>query len=142
MDDCAEFSPIDCTAEAILLLAGTDSRFTVFHPCNSHTVQMGDLIAAMNEQGIPIEPVDDDLFTAAMQSAMLDDAKNAKVASLISYLSSDTSEKRSFIQNDNTFTTKVLYRLGFRWPITNETYLAHAIGALKTLGFFDGEVEG
>lgn len=141
MDDRAEFSPIDCTAEAILLLAGTDSRFTVFHPRNSHTVQMGDLIAAMNEQGIPIQPVDDDLFTVAMQSAMQDDAKNAKVASLISYLSSDTSEKRSFIQNDNTFTTKVLYRLGFRWPITNETYLAHAIGALKTLGFFDGEVE-
>lgn len=38
MHEVAEFSPIDSTALAVLRLAQTDRRFTVFHACNSHHI--------------------------------------------------------------------------------------------------------
>ena len=60
------------------------------------------------------------------------------VSGLISYASSDNDKTEEFIGYDNSFTTKALYRLGMKWPIINETYLANVLNALTTLGFFDG----
>ena len=42
-----------------------------------------------------------------------------------------------FIDYDNTFTTKALYRLGFKWPIINEKYLENVFESLSALAFFD-----
>ena len=137
MDDTVEFSPIDYTAEAIVRLSGTDSRFTVFHPHNSHTVEMGNVIEALNKQGVTIKPVNDEAFEQAMKEAMKDPNRSERAASLISYQNSDKRQLRSFIGDENTFTTKALYQLGFCWPITDNQYLAKVVEALRTLGFFD-----
>ena len=37
----------------------------------------------------------------------------------------------------NQFTTEVLYRLDFVWPMTSEFYIKKAVEALDSLGFFD-----
>ncbi len=58
-----------------------------------------------------------------------------KISSLISYNSSD-GEQHRFIGSDNAFTVKVLYRLGFAWPLIDEDYVDRAIEALSTLDFF------
>ena len=44
-----DLTPIDEVARAVLLLAGTPKKFTLFHGANSHTVEMGDIIEAMNQ---------------------------------------------------------------------------------------------
>ncbi|MGM9579993.1 MAG: amino acid adenylation domain-containing protein, partial [Anaerovibrio sp.] len=139
MDESEEFSPIDCTAEAIVHLSGVDSRFTVFHACNSHRVQMGDVVEVMNQCGLKVDVVSEAEFAKALAEALADEQKNMLVSGLISYLSSDSQNNIKYIDYDNVFTIKALYRLGYKWPITDEKYLGNAFMALKTLGFFDVE---
>ncbi len=139
LDAVVEFSPIDCTALAVVRLASSDDRFTVFHAVNSHFVQMGDVVEAMNRSDTPIEIVDDDVFAEAFHSALTNEKTNANVSPLISYLSSDNQEAEFYIDNDSTFTTKALYRLGFKWPIINENYIQNTITALASLGYFTEE---
>ena len=137
MDESEEFSPIDCTAEAIVHLSGVNSEFTVFHACNSHRVQMGDVIEVMNHCGLKVDGVSDEEFARGLTDALADEQKNMLVSGLISYLSSDSQNTIKYIDYDNVFTIKMLYRLGYKWPITDEKYLGNAFMALKTLGFFD-----
>lgn len=134
-----EFSPIDLVAKAVRLLSGTPEKFTVFHAVNGHWIEMGDVIAAMNSAGIRVDPVDEDEFAKRMSEAMQDEKKNMLVSGLISYLSSDADTVRSYVQEDHTFTKNALYRLGYRWPLTDERYLTGAIEALSSMAFFDGD---
>ena len=135
-DVTVDFSPIDEVAKTILLLSTVDKKFTIFHSANSHEVEYGDVIAAMNDYGYPIQMVDDATFMAALSDYMKDESRQMDVSCLISYNSSDTST-RDYILSDNTFTIKALYRLGYRWPIIEGSYLDRSIYSLDTLGFFE-----
>ena len=141
MDEAVEFSPIDCTAAAVICLAGTNSKFTVFQACNGHNVEMGDVVELLNKCGIKIEVVKDEEFIESLNEVLKDEKKNMLISGLISYATSDNDKTEEFIGYDNSFTTKALYRLGFKWPIINEKYLANALDALATLGFFDGRLD-
>lgn len=141
MDSVTEFSPIDCTAKAIVRLSGTDSSFTVFQACNSHSIQMGDVIEILNKCGIKVEVVKDEVFADALNAALKDESKNMLISGLISYASSDRERSEEYIGCDISFTTKSLYRLGFKWPITGEAYLENALNALATLGFFEERLD-
>lgn len=55
---------------------------------------------------------------------------------LIAYASDDENQRYELMA-DNRFTVEGLYRLGYKWPITDDTYLENAMRALDTLGFFD-----
>ena len=118
----AEFSPIDSTALAVLRLAQTDRRFTVFHACNSHHIYMADLIYAMRSYGFRIDIVRDEDSDA--------------VSGLIAYTSHNENEIYT-IDYSNRFTAQVLYRLDYKWPVTDDRYLENAIAALDRLTFFD-----
>ena len=83
-----EFSEIDMTARAILLLAGTDPRFTVFHPMNNHTVSFADIVYAMRGYGFDIETLEDEEF--AKRKAQAGDTSGA----LIAYDSREGAERR------------------------------------------------
>ena len=130
-----DFSPIDEVAKAVVILSQTPKKFTLFHAANSHEIEMGDVIYAMNKSGYDIRIVDDDTFNTALTNMMNDDKKNMLVSSLISYASSDTLLHK-FILTDNTFTNKALYRLGFKWPITDNGYLERIIESLGSLNYF------
>ena len=138
MDETDEFSPIDEVARGIVLLAGTDAKFTVFHFYNSHTVEMGNIIRAMQESGLDVDVVDDQTFSKRLREALADDRINAYVSPLVNY-SLDDDEIRYENPCTNRFTVKALYRLGFQWSITELRYLRQAIEMMQTLGFFDLE---
>ena len=140
MDEAVEFSPIDYTAAAVMCLAGTNSKFTVFQACNGHYIEMGDVIDLLNKCGIKIDVVSSEKFIESLNRVLKDEKKNMLISGLISYATSDSDRTEEFIGYDNSFTTKALYRLGFKWPIINEKYLANALNALATLGFFDGSL--
>ena len=101
-----EFSPIDCTAAAVVTLGGADSGFTVFHATNGHRVQMGDVIEAMNQVGIPVKIVSEQAFTETFNKALADEKRSEYVSPLISYQASDKNTIEFFIDYDNAFTTK------------------------------------
>ena len=136
LDQYTDFSPIDETAKTILLLAQVPEKFTVFHSFNSHTVQMGDVVDAMDLAGLHMDKVNDEEFNKALKKAMTDAKKSMIVSTLLNYNSSDNLS-HEFIQGDPAYTVKALYRLGYRWPITDFEYLIRAIKSLDSLGFFE-----
>ena len=140
MDEICEFSPVDCVAESIVKLANTNDEFTVFLSCNEHFVQMGDVIYAMNKIGAGIRVVSDKEFDDVLNSFMKDETKNDLVSILISY-NLDSNKKIVFIGYDSAFTTKILYRVSFRWPIVTEDYIEKSLLALMRLGYFDGSMD-
>lgn len=140
LDMPTEFSPIDSTAEAIVKLAPVQGGFSVFHAYSSYLIQMADVIEQMNQLGIPVETVSDREFEQSLSKALENEEKNDLIAGLIAYASSEEAGSSIYIDADNSFTTKALYRLGFKWPMPDGIYLRHAIEALETLGFFDGRI--
>jgi hypothetical protein len=136
MDDNDEFSPIDEVAKATVLLGGTNKEYTIFHTYNSHTIEMGDLVVAIKDNGLKVDVVDEKEFNDRLSKALTDDRINRYVSPLVNY---KTDNDENVIDNsvDNEFTVKALYRLGFHWNITDREYIDNVISMLKTLGFFD-----
>ncbi|WP_255882418.1 MULTISPECIES: non-ribosomal peptide synthetase [unclassified Ruminococcus] len=135
MHSPAEFSPIDSTAAAVIALASSKNDFTVFHAYNSHKIYMSDVIYAMKSYGFNIEIVSDKEFDSALRSAAKQEDLSQAVLGLIAY-ATDDENRRYEIMADNRFTSEVLYRLDYKWPITDDAYLENAIKALDTLEFF------
>ena len=135
-DATVDFSPIDEVAKAVVTLARTDSKYTIFHVANSHEIQMADVIAEMNRNGFRIDVVSDKDFSDRLGEFMQDNNRSMLVSSLLTYASSD-HHVHTFIKSDNTFSIKALYRLGYRWPITDGAYLTRVIVGLRSLGFFE-----
>ena len=136
MHESTEFSPIDSTALAVLRLVQTDRRFTVFHACNSHHIYMADLIYAMRNYGFDLDIVKDEEF----EDAVKEFAKNSKDSDVVSGLIAYTAHNENEIYTldySNRFTAQVLYRLDYKWPVTDDKYLESAIEALDRLAFFD-----
>jgi thioester reductase-like protein len=136
MDLPAEFSPIDSTAQAIVLLAGTPDKFTLFHACNCHHVHMANVLEAMKGCGIDIKVKSDNEFKDEFNEMLADEKRNMDISSLIAYLNNGS---RRYVAHDNAFTVKALYHLDFSWHFTDNAYIRRAINALSTLGFFDHE---
>ena len=136
-DGKIDFSPIDEVAKTIILLAQTNKKFTLFHSANSHEVEMGDVIEAMNDYHFKIDIVDDETFEKTLGEALEDEKKNMLVSSLLSYASSD-KHVHKYILTNNEFSIKSLYRLGYKWPITDGGYLHRILEALDSLDFFSG----
>ncbi|WP_291805809.1 non-ribosomal peptide synthetase, partial [Blautia sp.] len=136
MHEAAEFSPIDSTALAVLKLTQTDRRFTVFHACNSHQIYMADLIYAMRRYGFNIDIVRDEDFEEAVREFAKDNKDTDAVSGLIAYTSHNENDIYT-MEYSNKFTAQVLYRLDYKWPVTDDRYLESAIEALDRLAFFD-----
>jgi hypothetical protein len=119
-----------------VLLSGTNKEFTVFHAYNSHLIEMGDLVQALNDNGLKVDVVHEKVYKDRLRSALADDSVNSSVSPLVNY-KTDNDENICENDVDNTFTIKALYRLGFRWSITDMDYIDSAILMLKTLGFFE-----
>ena len=139
LDKSVEFSPIDCTAKAVVTLASTEKKFTVFHATNGHHVQMGDVVESINRIGVPIRTVSMAEFRRKFDEAIADEKMNEVLSPLISYKGSAGEAVQFYIGHDNSFTTKMLYHLGFKWPIINESYLDNAFEALEGFEFFTGD---
>lgn len=136
MHEIAELSPIDCTALAVLRLVQTDRRFTVFHACNSHHIYMADLIYAMRNYGFDLDIVKDDEFENAVKEFAKNSEDSDVVSGLIAYTAHNENEIYT-LDYSNQFTAQVLYRLDYKWPVTDDRYLESAIEALDRLAFFD-----
>ena len=139
LDSTMEFSPIDETARAILLLARTPERCVVFHAFNHHPVYMGDVFLAMGEAGLTVRSVERDAFVQALHEAEADPEKAKVLTSMLAYARRPTGGPVVVPQAENGYTMQVLYRLGFHWNATSYEYVGQFLQGLVTLGFFDGE---
>ena len=130
-----EFAPIDFTAVAVLLLARTPEKCRVFHPYNDHHVFLGDAIDVLRKRGMNIQPCEMDEYECAFGEAMRDPEKARNLNSLIAY--NEHGKRVLPIKSLNSYTSQVLLRQGFRWPITSDAYLDRFFAMMEGLGFFD-----
>jgi len=131
--DPMSFSPIDITAKAIVTLAGTNDRFTAFHADNRFGFDEMQLINAVNKCGISIKPVPDKEYYDDYYRMLGNEKLNERLQGLVTNDRPDLHP----VETDNAFTANILYRLGFSWPLVDDSYLERVITSLKTLGFFD-----
>ncbi len=130
--DPMSFSAIDSTAHAVVLLSGTNDKFTAFNADSRFIFDEMKLIDTCNRCGITITPVKDEEYYADFYRMMGDPKTNERVSALL------TNDRPGvhMVNTDNRFTANILYRLGFAWPFVDDSYLEKVIEALDGMGFF------
>ncbi len=136
LEQAVEFSPIDSVADAVILLAGVDKRFSIFHLNNNHLVTMGDIVEAIRRHGFTIENVSDKHFEQTLEEVAKDEEESRTILSLVAY-ANKRGEDLKHVEADNRFTTNAFFRIGFKWPIVDDNYLEKQLWSLDTLAFFD-----
>ena len=136
-DEPTEFSPINETAHAIMLLASTPRDCTVFHAYNNHEQPMGDILARLDKVTGGVRFVEDADFEAAIEAAKADPKKANAMSSLVAYQDMGHGQKAVEVGRLNSYTTQVLYRLGFSWSPTSWDYVERMFTAIGGFGFFD-----
>jgi len=133
MTDPMSFSPVDCTARAVVLLSGTNDKFTAFHANNRYSFDEMKIIDACNRNGIPIFPEQDEQYYREFREKLGDTRVNGNLSALAAY---DIKDGHS-VEADNLFTTNILYRIGFSWPLVDDGYLDRAIESILSLDYFE-----
>ena len=136
-DSPAEFSPVNETAKAVVLLASTPKECNVFQPFNNHTDLLGDILAGFEKIGKSIRYVEEDEFRQAILEASQDSKKASLMSALLAYQDMTHGQKALTIERDNRYTSAVLLRLGFRWSAPDSAYVNRMLTAISQLGFFD-----
>ncbi len=122
LDTPCEFSPIDAVCQAIRLLSKTPKEMVVFHPYNNHHVPLGDVLAILHTVGVDIQPMEAEQFNERVQEMLKDETVMSKLQPLFAYDEANTQHVVRWLGYENTYTTQVLHRLGFRWPYTSWDY--------------------
>ena len=136
-DSPAEFSPVNETAKAVVLLASTPKECNVFQPFNNHTDLLGDILAGFEKIGKSIRYVEENEFQQAILEASKDPKKASLMSALLAYQDMTHGQKAVTIERDNRYTSAVLLRLGFHWSAPDSAYVNRMLTAISQLGFFD-----
>ena len=138
LDARMEFSPIDETARAIVLLSTTPDANCVFHVSNDHLLPMDDILSRIRlDDGSPLPYVEFPEFAARMNAAKEDPAKAKVLSSIIAYASNPDGPQAVPNPASTAYTMQVLHRLGFRWSETSREYVDMIFGMLASLRYFE-----
>ena len=136
LDQRYEFSPIDEVAHAIMLLSTTPKECVMFHPNNTHRQFLSDILNGFAEAGITLKRVETEEFQQALEKMMDNPDLVTLLRPLMAYNLSSTHQMR-WIESTNDFTTQVLYRLGFQWPITAADYVHRFVDTIVGFDYFN-----
>ena len=136
-DTPMEFSPINETAKAIVMLSQTPKECCLFHPYNNHSVHFGDVLAELSQVGKTPIRVEAEDFNMALELAKQNPEKAKKLSSLLAYQDMAHGQKAVFIIPDNQYTAQVLYRLGFHWSSTSWDYVDQMLVTIAGFGYFE-----
>ena len=136
-DQPTEFSPINETARAIVLLATTPRECTVFQPYSTHTRLLGNVLQVLDKLGTKMEFVEPEAFGMAVQQAALDPNKAPLLTTMLAYQNIANGQPTQIVDRNNAYTSQVLLRLGFQWTEPDNEYIGRMLTAISQLGFFD-----
>ena len=132
-----EFSPIDQSAQAMVLLATTPLENCVFNVSNNHIIPMDDIFTRLEKiDGQPLEYVEMDEFARRVEEANANPAKTRIMAPLVAYQQSNAETEGVETLASTVYTMQILHRLGFRWDHTSNEYLDLTFEMLRTLQYF------
>ena len=135
MSQDMRFGPIDASVRSFLYLARTPKECCLFHAVNNHSTPAIDVIRVMQECGIEIELVEDEVFLQRMQEADQDPEKAAILSSILAY--KDMAAGAVPVEEKSEYTNQILARLGFFWNTPDEAYMRKFVEDMAGLAFFD-----
>ncbi len=128
-----EFSPVDCTAEAIVRLASdTGTSYAVFHVNHSDSISYETLAAMLRELGIDIQKASMDAFLQMISSSH--DAAYDSVKNELHEMNFVKDHIR--VVTDSKRTNHMLYAAGFRWPEITTEYIRQYVQYFEKLQFW------
>ncbi len=140
-DKKVDFSPIDCTAEAVLKIADSNLPVLIYHVYNNHLTRASELIEIFIECGFAMKSVSEAEYRRQIEFAAQkykDDAYMSDIiGGLIAYKVAETGTEPESVDTDNAFTTQILSRLDFIWPKTEKPYVHQMLENLIGMGFFE-----
>ena len=132
-----EFSPIDQSAQAMVLLATTPLENCVFNVSNNHIIPMDDIFTRLEKiDGRPLEYVEMEEFARRVEEANANPAKTRIMAPLVAYQQSNAETQGVETLSSTVYTMQILHRLGFRWDHTSSQYVDMIFEMLRTLQYF------
>ena len=134
-DVSGDISPIDFVARAIVLFAQTPKDCVLFHGDNSNRINLGNFFSDVADLRKDLRVVEMPEFLAAFEEAKKDAAKLQALTGFLAYENTDTGRRGADYKN--RYSTQVLLRMGFRWPVISQTYIDKFLRGLALLGFFD-----
>ena len=137
LDATMEFSPIDQTARAIVLLSQTPDDCVLFHAFNHHQILYGDVFEAMRACDLPVRPVERSEFAHVLHDAEADPQMARVLTSMLAYARTRASRPVVTPKAGNAYTMQVLYRMGFSWDPTSTLYIERFLQLLEGFGFFE-----
>ena len=97
---------------------------------------MNDLYSQMDQLGLSVRAVENAEYEKAVEKAK-ENPEIAEVLSSVIAYQMGSGRKTYGVAKSNVQTMQVLYREGFRWPVTSERFMKQFLFALEGLGFFD-----
>lgn len=138
LEGSMEFSPIDDSARAVVLLAGSPKENCVFHAFNDHIIPMEDIMSRLSgDDGKHLEYVEDEEFVRIMDEAKEDPDKSRILSSIIAYTQAEGQTQLVENGASCSFSMQVLHRLGFRWDQTSGRYVDMIFDMLSSMRYFD-----
>ena len=135
LNEDMRFGPIDASARSFLHLARAPKECCLFNAINNHSTPAIDVIRVMQECGINIELVEDDVFLQRLQEADQDPGKAAILSSILAY--KDVAGDMVPVVEKCEYTNQILARSGFFWNTPDETYIRKFIEDIAGMAFFD-----
>ena len=121
MDSLTEFSPIDCVARSVVLLSQTPRECVCYMPSNQRLTHFGDVLMQLRPD---MRMVESEEFSQAVAAAVADPSTCDIMRPFMAYnSSSQVGKPLGPADLDVSLTAQVLYRLGFSWPVTGESYV-------------------
>ena len=138
MNQDMRFGPIDTGVRSFMVLARAPKACCLFHAVNNHSTPAIDVIRVMQECGIGIELVEDDVFLQRLQEAEQDPEKAAILSSILAY--KDIANGAVPVVEKCEYTNQVLARSGFFWNTPDNTYIRKFIEDMAGMAFFDENI--
>ena len=131
LDARMEFSPIDDTAKAMVLLCETPRECCVFNLSNDHLLPFNDIVSRLGG----VRYVEMDEFLMLLDKAKQDPVKASQLSGLLAYAKAGGSLQTLGNPPSISYTMQVLHRLGFSWDQTSKEYVDMIFGMLRSLGY-------
>jgi len=131
-----EFTPVDYCSKSIVLLSDKESSSgKVFHIYNHNTVSMERFINVVLALQYKIKFMDIEAFKKYILSIADDKEKQMYLSGLIEDFGEKALSYSEFCKIDSSITQEYLNKIGFTWPIIDDTYLLKIISHMKNTGF-------
>ena len=137
LDSYAELSPVDQTAEGIILIAEYADSQTVFHLNSNKGLYFRNIYTMLNSLGIRMNIISGNEFNQLIQTLV----KKQETRYIYEAFQNDLDENGNLAYDGNIhiindFTVWFMKKIGFEWTEIDQRYLSGYISYFRSLGYF------